>query len=107
MLTVRSEVAPKVPSLLLFNVHSLALPSLVAFSVSAFFTLKVCLRASSAVTFSVAVDAAVEACVATLFALLAVVCAATAFESAVDAAVDATVALLSAVDAKVFNSVAT
>ena len=67
MLTVRSEVAPKVISLFWFNVQSLALPSLVAFSVSAFFTLKVCLRASSEVTFPVALSAAFLAFVANVF----------------------------------------
>ena len=75
MVTERSEVAPKVISLSLFNVHSSAVPSSFAALSALFFILNVCLRDSRLLT---AVDTAV-----------AVFCAATALESAVDAAVDA------------------
>ena len=71
VLTLSAEVAPKVISLSLFNPHSLALPSVVVSAVLAFFTLKVCLRASSAVTFPVALSAAVLASVANVFNLVA------------------------------------
>ena len=67
VLTLRAEVAAKVISLFWFNPHSLALPSVVVFAVSAFLTLKVCLRASSVVTFPAVLSAVVLAAVANVF----------------------------------------
>ena len=82
MVTERSEVAPKVISLSLFNVHSSAVPSSFAALSALFFILKVCLRDSRLLT-------AVDTAVAVFCALTAVVEAAVALLSAVDAAVDA------------------
>ena len=67
VLTLSAEVAPKVISLFWFNPHSLALPSVVVSALLAFFTLKVCVRASSAVTFPAVLSAVVLAAVANVF----------------------------------------